>query len=258
MSYAPHTLRHIDRWHSVQWGIGALMGAYLGLSVIGLHIFWTHHPAAVRAGLLDYVAAQSALTLLLLLGMRALVWTLLVQPLEHRTIYDELTGLCRPGAFWERVEHQVAQAYRLRHAVAFVFLDLDDFKVLNDTHGHAVGDTILHTFGTILQQLAQQGDTIGRLGGEEFGWLLPGATEPDAVMATERLLATFRCTTADAGYPITCSAGVAALPTATPAPLSAWDLGCWADRALYHAKAAGKDRVWVADPIERLENLERL
>ncbi len=221
------------------------MGAYLGLSVIGLHIFWTHHPAAVRAGLLDYVAAQSALTLLLLLGMRALVWTLLVQPLTHRTTYDELTGLCRPGAFWERAEHQVAQAYRLHHAVAFVFLDLDDFKVLNDTQGHAVGDAVLHTFGTILQQSARQGDTIGRLGGEEFGWLLPGAAVPAAVAAAERLLATFRRATTDAGYPITCSAGVAALPEAPHAPFSAWDLGRWADQALYQAKAAGKDRVVV-------------
>ncbi|MCL5972187.1 MAG: GGDEF domain-containing protein [Firmicutes bacterium] len=246
MSYAPHTLRHIDRWHSVQWGIGALMGAYLGLSVIGLNIFWTHHPAAVRAGLLDYVAAQSALTLLLLLGMRALVWTLLVQPLEHRTIYDELTGLCRPGAFWERAEHQVAQAYRLRHSVAFVFLDLDDFKALNDTHGHAMGDAVLYTFGTILRQSARQGDTIGRLGGEECGWLLPGATVPDAVAATDRLLATFRRTTAEAGHRITCSAGVAVLPATTQEPLSAWDLGRLADQALYQAKAAGKDRVVVA------------
>ncbi len=117
--------------------------------------------------------------------------------------------------------------------------------MLNDTHGHAVGDAILHTFGTILQQLARQGDTIGRLGGEEFGWLLPGAAVPDAVMATERLLATFRRAAADAGYPITCSAGLAVLPTATPAPLSAWDLGRWADQALYQAKAAGKDRVVV-------------
>ncbi len=226
------------------------MGAYLGISVIGLNIFWTHHPAAVRAGLLDYVAAQSALTLLLLLGMQTLVWTFLVQPLQHQTTYDRLTGVCRPGAFWERTEHQFAQASRLHQPITFVFLDLDNFKALNDTQGHAMGDAILHTFGTVLRQSARQGDTIGRLGGEEFGWLLPGATVPDAVAATDRLLATFRRTTAEAGHRITCSAGVAVLPATTQEPLSAWDLGRLADQALYQAKAAGKNQVWVAKTPE--------
>lgn len=142
----------------------------------------------------------------------------------------------------------MAQAYRLSHAVAFVFLDLDDFKALNDTHGHAMGDAVLYTFGTVLRQSARQGDTVGRLGGEEFGWLLPGATEPDAVRAAERLLHTFRQITAQQGVRCTCSAAVAALRATGPAPLSAWDLGRFADRALYQAKAAGKDRVVVTAP----------
>jgi diguanylate cyclase (GGDEF)-like protein len=175
--------------------------------------------------------------------MRALVWAQIIQPLEHRTAYDDLTGLCRPGVFWERAEHQVAQAARLHQPITFVFLDLDNFKALNDTYGHAAGDAVLQTFGTVLRHSARQGDTLGRLGGEEFGWLLPGAAVPDAIVAAKRLLATFRRTTTDAGSPITCSAGVATFPEPPQPPLSAWDLGRLADQALYRAKAAGKNQV---------------
>ena len=217
------------------------------LVLIGVLGWWTWAaipgrvlPVVLRSGILATVV-----TLGLLLAIRTLVQRRLVMPLQHQADHDDLTGLLRPGRFWVRAEEQLAQALATHVPLAFAFFDLDDFKQLNDTRGHAVGDAVLRTFGQLAQSHARQHDTLGRLGGEEFGWVMLGATVAEAAQAVERLLAIYRTTRVDGVADLSFSAGVAGFVDLTAAPPSTWDLARWADHALYHAKATGKGRVVV-------------
>ncbi len=108
------------------------------------------------------------------------------------------------------------------------------------------GDAVLYAFGTLFKAHGRHEDIIGRLGGEEFGWVLSGCTTEEAVRAANRLLAAFQATHCD-GLAGTCafSAGVAGWQANDPVPSSVWDVARPADRALYQAKAQGKGQVAV-------------
>lgn len=181
------------------------------------------------------------LVVLLLWTDHILVARLVVAPWRHRAAVDPLTGLLRPEAFWAAARAAWEDHRRARRPCAFVFIDLDDFKRLNDTAGHAAGDAVLTTFGTLWRSAVRRTDVVGRLGGEEFGWLLGGATMGTATVAVERLL--FRCRSSARSF--TFSAGVAAaLPEASDVTLG--DLVRTAESACYAAKRAGKARVVAA------------
>jgi GGDEF domain-containing protein len=92
--------------------------------------------------------------------------------LADRASRDPLTGLLHHRAFHELVRAEVARAQRYRARLALVVLDLDDFKLVNDTHGHAEGDRLLRAFSRALVRTARETDSVGRLGGDEFGALL--------------------------------------------------------------------------------------
>jgi diguanylate cyclase (GGDEF)-like protein len=156
---------------------------------------------------------------------------------------DQLTGVATRRHFWDLAEQQCAAAQRHGRPLAAVMLDLDHFKVINDTHGHATGDAVLRELSARLRSLVRESDILGRYGGEEFALLLP-ETE-DASALAERL----RATVADAAVPadhewlhVTVSLGVSYLQPDD-------DLNSLlgrADAALYRAKAAGRNRVSVA------------
>ncbi|AEJ40511.1 diguanylate cyclase [Sulfobacillus acidophilus TPY] len=99
----------------------------------------------------------------------------IVHPLQHLAERDDLTGVWRSGAFWRHADRALK---RLQHSadphdtLAFAFLDIDDFKAINDTYGHLMGDAVLRAMGRHLRQGLRSGDSIGRLGGEEFGCIL--------------------------------------------------------------------------------------
>lgn len=115
-------------------------------------------------------------TLGLLLVIRHAVVSRLVRPLRQRAMVDALTGVRRPDVFWEQAEI-VTRALTAAHSSwVFTYLDLDDFKQVNDILGHQAGDTVLRAFGTLLKAHARQNDLVDRLGGEEFGWILSGCT----------------------------------------------------------------------------------
>ncbi|MDA8345319.1 MAG: GGDEF domain-containing protein [Thermaerobacter sp.] len=175
-----------------------------------------------------------------------LVVTRLLNPLRHRARVDELTGLLRAGEFWEQAEIELDAAYRARKLVSFVFLDLDDFKQVNDTVGHLAGDAVLRQMGRLLREHVRAEDVVGRLGGEEFGWLLPGAAPDAARHGAERLLDVCRAAEVAGVHGFTFSAGVAVVTGTEPTPLSAWDLAREADRAQYEAKGTGKGKVTSA------------
>jgi diguanylate cyclase (GGDEF)-like protein len=154
--------------------------------------------------------------------------------LQHLASHDPLTGV--------RNRRNLTQLLEAHHEVALLICDLDDFKRINDVHGHAVGDRVLVRFGQLLRELARQGDVAMRLGGEEFCVVLPHTERTGALAAAERL----RAETAkrmDDLVPggVTVSIGVAHTSRGV---LDARGLLAAADRGLYAAKAAGRDRVF--------------
>ncbi|HWP34446.1 MAG TPA: diguanylate cyclase [Thermodesulfobacteriota bacterium] len=167
--------------------------------------------------------------------------------LEALATTDSLTGLLNRRAFLERVEQEWDRASRYGRPLAFVMVDLDRFKAINDTYGHQIGDAVLRTAATRLARgVRASSDLVGRYGGEEFALFLPETTLAGALLAAER----FRGIIAAAPFPVgegippiavTASFGVSAAPH--PKIASVADLIAAADRALYRAKAAGRNRV---------------
>jgi diguanylate cyclase (GGDEF)-like protein/PAS domain S-box-containing protein len=97
--------------------------------------------------------------------------------LQHQALHDPLTGLANRTLFFDRLHQAILSGRRDRRPVALVMLDLDRFKLVNDTFGHAVGDVVLKEFAARLTARLRTTDTAARLGGDEFAWILPGVAD---------------------------------------------------------------------------------
>lgn len=155
---------------------------------------------------------------------------------------DALTGLPNRRAFEEDLAREASRAARAGTPLAVVVLDVDRFKAVNDTHGHAAGDAVLRAVAARAAGAIRAGDLLARVGGEEFGILLPAADLARAVDAAERIRTTLAALPVEAAgiaLAITASFGCAALARGeTPEALVAR-----ADARLYEAKGAGRNRV---------------
>ncbi len=158
--------------------------------------------------------------------------------LRALAVTDPLTGLPNRRRFEERLVAEVARARRIGAPLALVVLDLDAFKAVNDTLGHPVGDSVLRAVADALRAVSRVGETVCRIGGEEFAWLLPSADAGRALGAAERARARIEADTALRSVRVTASAGICDLETAG----SGGDLVRLADAALYAAKRGGRDR----------------
>lgn len=166
--------------------------------------------------------------------------------LERAAATDPLTGLLNRAAFADAAKEAMAAA-RTGTPSTLAILDLDHFKAINDTHGHAVGDSALLMVADLLREHVRAGDAIGRIGGEEFAVLFRGLAHGAAAQVCDRLrilLGEQRLPGSEIG--VTMSAGLAELcPGFGLDPIFAA-----ADRALYRAKAAGRNRIAVeSDPL---------
>ncbi|GGY07205.1 diguanylate cyclase [Massilia dura] len=162
---------------------------------------------------------------------------------------DHLTGVANRRGFFHAAELELGRARRYPRPVAVALFDLDHFKLVNDTHGHPVGDAVLRAFAEALRTTFRAVDVVARLGGEEFAVLLPSTGITQACAVARRVLAAVEGLTvrADgAAVTFTVSAGVV-LADAQAGNID--DLLKRADRALYAAKAGGRNRVvcWTAD-----------
>lgn len=162
--------------------------------------------------------------------------------LAHLADTDPLTGLANRRAFTARLEGEVERARRHGHLLTLAIMDLDDFKSINDTHGHQTGDRVLAEVGRHLQATSRAGEMVARIGGEEFAWILPEVDATGSLVPVERARREIAGVVVDGVSGITCSVGVCDLEGARDVE----DLLRQADRALYRAKRAGRDRVEAA------------
>ena len=160
---------------------------------------------------------------------------------ELRAATDGLTGLPNQRTVHETLKRSAAQAGRTTSQLALVVFDLDRFKEINDTYGHGKGDEVLAAVGAVVAATVRTSDFVGRLGGEEFAALLPSTNREGAIEAAEKLRAAIgRISVPRVDRPITASFGVAVMPDDAGEPELLLRI---ADRALYVAKSAGRDRV---------------
>lgn len=160
--------------------------------------------------------------------------------LRRQAETDALTGLSNRRHFLAQTEAALTLATSGREPVSLLMFDLDYFKDINDTHGHQAGDTVLREVARCLQKVVRERDTVGRLGGEEFGILLPGLDSPAATRVAHRLrqaVAALR----PGGLRVTASLGVGTGADGVDALLAR------ADECLYAAKRAGRNRVGCRD-----------
>jgi diguanylate cyclase (GGDEF)-like protein len=163
------------------------------------------------------------------------------------TLVDTLTGLGNHRAFQEELDRQLDAVRRYGHTVALVFIDLDDFKVINDSGGHALGDKALALISKLLRGGLRRSDRPFRIGGDEFAVLMPGTRAEDAQLVMRRVLSSCVEPRRDAGFErgISFSAGIASAPDMG---IDRSDLYARADDALYEAKREGRTAIRVFDP----------
>ncbi|VAW76352.1 hypothetical protein MNBD_GAMMA13-58 [hydrothermal vent metagenome] len=163
------------------------------------------------------------------------------QQLEILATQDSLTGCLNRRAFFKHIDHAIAQARRTGTPIACIMVDIDHFKRVNDTWGHATGDKVIKHFSALLGNGLRDADAIGRYGGEEFCLLLWDNTMQQALHTAERLRAMVEASPAKP--PVTGSFGVSCLNAMTTDTAM---LINQADKALYTAKQSGRNKVNAA------------
>jgi diguanylate cyclase (GGDEF)-like protein len=214
-------------WLLLRW----LDDANLWLELVwrpGIYVYLLFGTAAAFAGFGWYVGRQEE---------------------RHRenSLHDVLTRLYNVRYFWSRLEDEHGFAVRHRRPLALLIGDIDWFKKVNDKWGHAAGDRVLAAVAGALMRLRRRGDTIARIGGEEFGVILPDTDLREATEVAERLREAVAALRFDSGfrsaapYSVTMSFGAVALPLDEPQTMQT--LYERADAAMYAAKRAGRNRV---------------
>ena len=181
----------------------------------------------------------------------------LERDLRHRTLHDDLTGISNRVLFRERVEHALSRRSDNGTTSAICFVDLDDFKTVNDGLGHDVGDEVLCIVAHRLTSFVRAGDTAARLGGDEFALLLERTDHESALEVAHRLLAALREPVDIAGRTIVIGASIG-VAFADDSVSTTEVVLRNADVAMYHAKRGGKGAVHVFDEAMYLSAFERL
>ncbi|MFP5368166.1 MAG: diguanylate cyclase domain-containing protein, partial [Actinomycetes bacterium] len=165
--------------------------------------------------------------------------------LRWLSLHDPLTGLANRVAVEESLEAAFAEAHPERRSVALLIIDIDGFKQVNDTLGHAAGDRVLQDVAGRLRACVRPGDTVGRMGGDEFAIVLPGADQRAASTVAQRIVARIASSARHAGIAeLGVSVGGAVSTADTPEALMQH-----ADLALYAAKRSGRGRFISYSPV---------
>jgi diguanylate cyclase (GGDEF)-like protein len=153
---------------------------------------------------------------------------------------DALTGVANTRAFYQRANTEIERARRYRHPLTLAYLDLDNFKRLNDESGHAAGDSALRAIAHTTRASLRATDFVARLGGDEFALVLPETDQSAARTAIAKLHGVLTALMRERGWPTTCSIGVV---TTLPPPVSVDELVKSADNLMYRVKRQSKNAV---------------
>lgn len=231
---APLPIVPVPQRASVLW---ALVGSGTGIAALAV--------ATTRNSVLMWSLAGAIMVGLAGLGLLAFEWQAAnsqrlrqLQQAARESRTDALTGVVNRRGVDERLGDEFARARRFDHPLTLLLIDLDDFKAINDRHGHAAGDRALRVTARLIQQSTRAIDTTGRFGGEEFLVILPETTTTGAQVVAERIRSSV-----ERSGPATVSIGVASLDATVHVGS---ELVARADTALYHAKRTGKNRIALA------------
>jgi diguanylate cyclase (GGDEF)-like protein len=222
-----------NRFDEMEYHLGLLVAAHLSSSLE--NVLARKELAAANARLRDH----------------ELLLTELNEKLQQLAHTDESTGLFNKRRLFEQLEMEIARARRYGEIFSCLMLDLDDFKQVNDTHGHQAGDAVLCQIGTLLRRTLRVTDFVARYGGEEFTVILPRTNSAGAYRVAENLCSTFMShefALPSATVHITVSIGIACCTTFER--LDARQIILRADNALYRAKRMGKNQACFADETE--------
>jgi diguanylate cyclase (GGDEF)-like protein len=198
----------------------------------------------LRAAMFVAVLAIAGVATAVVVVLREQVLSLVLR-LRLLATHDSLTGALTRGAFEQRIDAELARAQRSANPLSLVIFDVDHFKAINDSFGHAAGDAALRGIGDIVAAGRRRSDVFGRLGGEEFGLLLPDTDIAGAAAVADKLRRRLAAP-APGRRPLTVSFGVAQVHTGASSTRAVF---ADADRALYAAKRAGRDRVMRSDEL---------
>ena len=181
----------------------------------------------------------------------------LEEQLRYQAFHDALTALANRALFMDRLEHALARARRDQSSLAVLFLDLDDFKAVNDRLGHAAGDTLLLARAERLGRVLRDADTAARMGGDEFAILLEDAQDAEAAtQIAQRVLEVLRAPFEIQGNDVRISGSIGIAMYESPEHTGD-ELLRHADVAMYAAKTQGKDRLTVFEPNVHLATIDR-
>jgi diguanylate cyclase (GGDEF)-like protein len=211
-------------------------------AVVSVVIAVAGHAQAPLAGALAAAGVRFVLYLIVLALLGWMRQMQLAREKEART--DYLTGAANSRAFEEAAVAEIERARRYDKDLSLIYLDVDDFKAINDTFGHGAGDVVLAEVSHVVRCTVRANDLVARLGGDEFAVLMPEANRFAATAVAKRVRDEVARVTAPGGRRVRCSIGVASY-LAPPASVDA--LIHDADKLMYRAKEQGKDRVESAE-----------
>ena len=225
------------------WYCGKTEGIFVAVSAAAswLIVNLIHQPPGENIAVLSW-NALTRFGIFVLIAYTISLQAALKQALERerlRANTDRLTGLLNAGAFRERVEEEMNRASRYMHPFSLAFIDLDNFKHINDTQGHERGDKLLRSVCETIVTTIRKTDIAGRIGGDEFTICYPETEEDQVRQAIAKLVGALDIMTSQSGWEVTASIGVV---TCTPDACLTYDalLGR-ADRLMYVAKGSGKN-----------------
>ncbi|GAB6141444.1 hypothetical protein JCM14076_21730 [Methylosoma difficile] len=169
----------------------------------------------------------------------------MLEKIAYQARYDGLTGLVNRYAFTEQLKHLLFDTVATQDVHAFCYLDLDQFKLVNDTCGHAAGDELLKQISALIKNIIRKGDTLARLGGDEFGLLLPHCSQANAYAIAQnifKIVEEYRFLHGDKRFKIGVSIGVVPITATSHSADSILQTG---DTACYAAKEAGRNQIYL-------------